>query len=56
MKTELEKIANITLENKDGKLHYEGSLDLEGTQITSLPDNLDCRRFSLPGRYTDYRH
>ncbi|WP_368666893.1 hypothetical protein, partial [Dysgonomonas sp. 511] len=38
--SQLEKIAGITLENKDGKLRYDGSLDLRGTQITSLPDNL----------------
>ena len=36
----LEKIAGIKLEKKDGKLYYSGSLYLEGTQITSLPDNL----------------
>lgn len=28
------------LETKDGKLYYSGSLDLRGTGITSLPDNL----------------
>ena len=40
MKTELEKIAGIELEKKDGKLYYSGYLYLEGTQITSLPENL----------------
>ena len=40
MKTELERIAGVTLEKKDGKLHYSGYLDLGGTGITSLPDNL----------------
>ena len=40
MKTELERIENISFEKKDGKLHYAGCLDLEGTGITSLPDNL----------------
>ena len=40
MKTELERIANISLENKNDKLYYGGSLYLRGTQITSLPDNL----------------
>lgn len=40
MKTELERIANISLENKNDKLYYGGSLDLRGTQITQLPDNL----------------
>ena len=34
MKTELERIANISLENKNGKLYYGGSLYLRGTQIT----------------------
>lgn len=29
-----------TLEYNDGKFNYGGDLDLEGTQITSLPDNL----------------
>ncbi|MFR1813180.1 hypothetical protein, partial [Dysgonomonas capnocytophagoides] len=38
--TQLEEIARITLENKDGKLYYGGYLDLGGTQITALPDNL----------------
>jgi len=38
-KQELEQIARITLEEKEGKL-YRGYLDLRGTQITSLPDNL----------------
>ena len=37
---ELEKKLKIKLEEKDGKLHYGGSLYLQGTQITSLPDNL----------------
>lgn len=32
--TQLEEIARITLENKDGKLYYGGYLDLRGTQIT----------------------
>ena len=40
MKTQLEKIANIKLEKKDGGLYYNGNLDLSGTAITSLPDNL----------------
>ena len=40
MKTELEKVTRITLEKKDGKLHYGGYLDLQGTGITSLPENL----------------
>ena len=40
MKTQLEKIAKIELEKKDGKLHYGGSLYLRGTQITALPENL----------------
>ena len=39
MKTELERIAKIQLENKCGKLYYGGCLDLRGTAITSLPDN-----------------
>ena len=35
------KITGYTLEAKDGKLHYGGSLDLEDcTGVTSLPDNL----------------
>jgi hypothetical protein len=38
--TDLERIAGIKLQNKSGKLHYGGSLDLSGTGITSLPDNL----------------
>lgn len=29
-----------TLEVKNGKLHYDGDLDLRDTGITSLPDNL----------------
>ena len=37
---QLEKIAKIVLEEKDGKKYYGGSLDLQGTGITSLPDNL----------------
>ena len=40
MKTELEKLTGITLENKEGKLYYGGSLHLSGTQITALPENL----------------
>ena len=34
------KITGYTLEAKDGKLHYGGSLYLRGTSITALPDNL----------------
>ena len=35
------KIGNYTInKNEDGKFFYDGSLDLEGTGITSLPDNL----------------
>ena len=49
MKTELEIVARITLENKEGKLFYGGYLDLSGTQITSLPENLTV------GGYLDLR-
>ena len=35
------KIANYEIDvNQDGTLNYNGSLDLEGTGITALPDNL----------------
>ena len=35
------KIGNYEIEvNEDGKLSYGGSLDLRGTGITSLPDNM----------------
>ena len=36
----LKKETGETLEIKNRKLYYGGSLDLEGTQITSLQDNL----------------
>ena len=45
-KNSLEKVAlfeeqtNIKLNVIDGKINYKGSLDLRGTGITSLPDNL----------------
>ena len=39
-KKEAEKMIGVNLEEKEGKLHYAGSLDLRGTGITSLPDNL----------------
>jgi hypothetical protein len=44
-KLELERIAKIQLENKCGKLYCGGSLDLRGTAITSLPDNLTVGGF-----------
>ena len=35
------KIANYEIEvNQDGTLNYSGYLDLSGTGITSMPDNL----------------
>ena len=34
------KDLGFKLEEKHGKLYYGGSLDLRGTGITSLPDNL----------------
>ena len=40
MKAQLETIAKIKLKKSEGKLYYSGSLDLEGTQITALPENL----------------
>ena len=40
-KEEFEKLVNIELIEKNGKLVYDGSLDLEGNEnITELPDNL----------------
>ena len=38
--TEFEKLTGKKLEMKDGKPYYGGSLDLEGTGITSLPEGL----------------
>ena len=37
---EFEKETGYTLEIVDNHLHYGGYLDLRGTGITSLPDNL----------------
>ena len=39
IKTELEQLG-YNLENRDGRLYYNGSLNLEGASITSLPNNL----------------
>ena len=39
-KEQAEKMLGVKLEEKEGRFHYDGSLDLRGTQITSLPDNL----------------
>ena len=36
----IERETGITLGVKDGKPYYEGSLDLEGTSITALPEGL----------------
>ena len=43
MKKQIEKFYELTgyqLIIKDGKPYYGGDLDLRGTAITSLPDNL----------------
>ena len=39
-KKQAEKILGVKLEEKEGRFYYTGSLDFEGTEITSLPDNL----------------
>ena len=39
-KEQAEKILGVKLEEKEGRFHYGGSLYLEGTQITSLPEGL----------------
>jgi len=52
MKEKIRKFKNETgysLEEKEGKLYYGGYLDLRGTGITSLPDNLTV------GGYLDLR-
>ena len=46
---EFEKETGYTLEIVDNHLHYGGGLDLSGTGITSLPDNLTV------GGYLDLR-
>ena len=40
IKAYFEDVCKVKLEIKEGKLHYGGSLYLENTQITALPDNL----------------
>jgi hypothetical protein len=39
-KNNIEKLLGVKVEEKDGLFYHGGYLDLEGTQITSLPDNL----------------
>ena len=39
-KEEIEKLLGVKIEIKEGKFYYGGSLDLRGTGITSLPENL----------------
>jgi hypothetical protein len=48
-KTEIEKILGVKIESIKGKFHFGGSLDLEGTGITALPENLTV------GGYLDLR-
>ena len=48
-KKQAEKILGVKLEEKGGIFYYGGSLDLRGTGITSLPDNLTV------GGYLDLR-
>ena len=39
-KEQAEKMLGVKIEEKEGRFYYTGYLDLEGTGITSLPDNL----------------
>ena len=49
IKSHFESISGVKLEIKDGKFYYGGYLDLRGTAIASLPDNLTV------GGYLDLR-
>lgn len=41
-KAAVEKLLGVKVDEQNGNsFYYSGSLDLEGTQITSLPDNLN---------------
>ena len=39
-KEQAEKMLGVKIEDKEGRFYYTAYLDLEGTGITSLPDNL----------------